>query len=141
MAVFLAAPLQQCSGRRYHCLCLVGRQYAGSGAALLRFHFRSGCVRHVLLVRSRIVRSLHYPALPRAPARRCQVGEQVPEIIRKHIPGKGQEVFVCLLSIFWNLRCPDFTGMGNREMRTHFFSFSPCRACFPGIYSFHLTHG
>lgn len=131
MAVFLAAPLQQCSGRRYHCLCLVGRQHAWSRAAFLRFHFRSGCVRHVLLVRSRIVRSLHYPALPRAPARRCQVGEQVPEIIRKHIPGKGQEILVCLLSIFWNWRCPDFTVMENREMRTHFFHFLLAGPAFP----------
>lgn len=131
MAVFLAAPLQQCSGRRYHCLCLVGRQHAGSRAAFLRFHFRSGGVGHVLLVRSRIVRPLHYPALPHAPARRCQVGEQVPEIIRKHIPGKGQEILVCLLSIFWNLRCPDFTVMENREMRTHFFHFLLAGPAFP----------
>lgn len=77
------------------------------------------------------MRSLHYPALPRAPARRCQVGEQVPEIIRKHIPGKGQEILVCLLSIFWNWRCPDFTVMENREMRTHFFHFLLAGPAFP----------
>lgn len=77
------------------------------------------------------MRPLHYPALPHAPARRCQVGEQVPEIIRKHIPGKGQEILVCLLSIFWNLRCPEFTDTENKEMKTHFSHFLLAGSGFP----------
>ena len=77
------------------------------------------------------MRPLHYPALPCSPACGHQVGKQVSEIIRKHIPGKEQEIFTCLLFFFRNLRCPEFTDTENKEMKTHFSHFLLAGSGFP----------
>ncbi|OUN28887.1 hypothetical protein B5G29_03205 [Akkermansia muciniphila] len=48
----------------------------------------------------------------------------------------------CLPSFhFLEFAVSGFYSHGEQGNEDAFFSFSPCRACFPGIYSFHLTHG
>lgn len=45
-----------------------GVNMLGVGLAFLRLHIRAECPGHLLLVGSRALRPLHYPALPRPPA-------------------------------------------------------------------------